>query len=235
MSSRLKQYRGPLSPEQAAEGIASARANAARLIADAELLLASDRYPSASALAILAIEELGKVQILKRIVVQTSEAELKEAWKEYRSHRAKNVMWILPKLAAEGARTMKQLRPATEIDAEHTGMLDAVKQLSIYTDCFGDSARWSAPGDAVDLEFAPAILATARMLNSERQTTVRELDLWVEYVRPHYNKPTMPDAMLAFQRQLFNEGLTSTTPEALESFMRGSPVPVDDACQADSG
>ena len=130
---------------------------------------------------------------------------------------------------------MKQLRPATEIDAEHTGMLDAVKQLSIYTDCFGDSARWSAPGDAVDLEFAPAILATARMLNSERQTTVRELDLWVEYVRPHYNKPTMPDAMLAFQRQLFNEGLTSTTPEALESFMRGSPVPVDDACQADSG
>ena len=112
-------------------------------------------------------------------------------------------------------------------------MLDSVKQLSIYTDCFGESVRWSAPGEAVDHEFAPAIIATAKMLNNERETTVRELDLWVQHVRPHYNKPTMPDAMLAFQRQLFEEGLTSTTPESLESFMRGVPVPVDGAAQAE--
>lgn len=228
MSSRLKQYRGPLSPEQAAEGIAEARKNAARLLADAELLLEADRRPTASALAILAIEELGKVQILKRIALHNEGRDLKDAWQEYRNHRAKNAMWILPKLAAEGARTMMQLRPATDIGGDHTGMLDTVKQLSIYTDCYGDEARWSAPGEAVDLEFAPAIIATAKMLSSERETTVRELELWVQYVRPHYGQPTMPDAMLSFQHQLFEEGLTSTKPEALQSFMRGSPVPVGD-------
>ena len=85
----------------AAEGIALARKNAAGLIADAELLLENERLPSAAALAILAIEELGKVQIIKRIVLHSDDAkQLKEAWKEYRSHRAKNVMWILPKLVS---------------------------------------------------------------------------------------------------------------------------------------
>lgn len=210
-----------------------ARSNAARLIADAELLLAADRRPSASALAILAIEELGKIQILKRIALHTDAADLQEAWKEYRSHRAKNVMWILPKLAAEGARTMMQLRAATDIDADHTGMLDTVKQLSIYTDCFGDGARWSEPGEAVDGAFAPSIVATAKMLSGEKETTHRELELWVQHVRPHYNQPTMPGALLAFQRQMFDEGLTSTTPEALDAFMRGKPVPVGNGDQSE--
>ncbi|WP_437412965.1 AbiV family abortive infection protein [Sinorhizobium meliloti] len=114
MPSKLTQYKGPLTPSQAAEGIALARANAARLIADAELLLESDRHASATALAILAIEELGKVQVIKIIALQSGEAELKQAWRDYRSHRAKNVQWILPKLAAEGARTLMQLRAAAD-------------------------------------------------------------------------------------------------------------------------
>lgn len=213
--------------EQAAEGIALARKNAQRLIEDAELLLAAERYSSASALAILALEELGKVQIIKTIALFTEVEELKKAWKEYRSHRAKNVMWILPKLAAEGARTMMQLRPATNVEGDHTAMLDTVKQLSFYTDCFNDKPRWSYPGEAVDSQFAPAILATAKMLNREATTTNRELELWVQFVRPNYGKPTMPEALLTFQRQLFEEGLSRTTPEALEAFMRGVPVPIE--------
>ncbi|WP_225982154.1 AbiV family abortive infection protein [Qipengyuania flava] len=219
----------------AAEGIALARKNAARLIADAELLLENERLPSAAALAILAIEELGKVQIIKRIVLHSDDAkQLKEAWKEYRSHRAKNVMWILPKLVSEGATTMMQLRQATEIDGDHTAMLDSVKQLSFYTDCFTEKARWSEPGEAVDAPFAPAILATARLLNRETATSERELELWVEYLAPHYAKPTMGDALLAFQRRLFDEGLTSKSPETLEAFVRGTPVPVTKADKSGS-
>jgi len=233
MSTRLKQYRGPLTPEEASNGIALARKNAARLLADAELLLGAERHPSASALAILAIEEIGKVQIIKRIALHTTESDLKAAWKEYRSHRAKNVMWILPKLAAEGARTMQQLKDATDIDGEHTEMLDAVKQLSFYTDCFGENGRWSEPGEAVDLEFAPAILAVAKILTREEQTTVRELQLWVQYVRPHYGKPSMAGAMIAFQHHLFQEGLTMTAPEALELFMRGRSSPVNGVLASD--
>ena len=59
MPSKLTQYKGPLTPSQAAEGIALARANATRLIADAESLIENGRHATASALTILAIEELG--------------------------------------------------------------------------------------------------------------------------------------------------------------------------------
>lgn len=235
MTSSLKQYRGPLTAEQAAEGIALARKNAQRLIDDADLLLKAERHSSASALAILAIEELGKVQILKMIALFTEDADLKRVWKEYRSHRAKNVHWIIPELAAEGARTMMQMRPATEVDADHTAMLDTVKQLSFYTDCFNEKPRWSEPIEAVDVGFALAIVATAKMLNRGKETTVRELELWVEFVRPHYNKPSMANAVLAFQRQMFREGLSATSPEELEAFMRGVPVPVSDNGEGGAG
>jgi len=224
MPSKLTQYKGPLTPSQAAEGIALARANAARLIADAELLLESDRHASAAALAILAIEELGKVQCIKIIALQNGEAELKQAWRDYRSHRAKNVQWILPKLVAEGARTMMQLRAAADPKGDHTAMLDTVKQLSFYTDCFNDAPRWSVPTDAVDPKFADAIVAIARMLNRDTETTIRELELWATVVGPHYDRPTMIDALLEFQKQVYSEGLTATSPEELEAFVKGRLV-----------
>jgi len=224
MSSKLVQYRGPLTPSQAAEGIALARSNAARLIADAELLLQSDRHASASALAILAIEELGKVQVIKTIALQSDEAGLKQSWKDYRNHRAKNVQWIIPKLAAEGARTLVQMRAAADPSGEHTAMLDTVKQLAFYTDCFTAFPRWSEPTDAVDPNFADAILSVARMLNRECETTVRELELWTTIVGPHYAKPTMVDALLRFQKQVYAEGLSTTKPGAMEAFVKGRPI-----------
>ena len=226
MPPKITQYKGPLTSSQAAEGIALARANAARLIADAELLLQNDRHASASALAILAIEELGKVQVIKIIALHSDGAELKQAWKDYRSHRAKNVQWILPKLAGEGARTMMQLRAAADPNGDHTAMLDTVKQLSFYTDCFNDAPRWSEPTDAVDPQFAKAIIATARMLRHERETTIREIELWTKIVGPHYNKPTMVDALLEFQQQVFSEGLSAISVEAMEAFIKGRPVGV---------
>lgn len=201
-----------------------ARKNASRLLADAEILLQAGRHASASALAILAIEELGKVQIIKTIVLCAEGSSLKQGWKEYRSHRAKNVMWILPKLAAEGARTMMELQEATEIDGAHTSMLDTVKQLCLYTDCFNESPRWSEPSNAADPGFAPAIIGTAKMLYRERGTSTRELQLWIKIVKPHYNKPTMTKALLAFQREAVREGLATMSPESLEAFLRGEPV-----------
>lgn len=221
MPSTLTRYQGPLSPRQAAEGISLARANASRLIADAELLLQNSRYASAIALAILAIEELGKVQAIKAILLQSARPQVKEAWRDYRNHRAKNVHWILPKLAAEGARTLSQLRTAADPAGDHTAMLDSVKQLSFYTDCYGNVGRWSEPSDAVDPEFAKAILATAHLLNRDEETTERELELWSSIVGPNYGKATMVDALLDFQQKLFAEGLTSTTAEELKAFISG--------------
>ncbi len=48
------------SPAQFAEATVAAYENAARLLADAELLLAAGRHPTAHALAVIALEEIGK-------------------------------------------------------------------------------------------------------------------------------------------------------------------------------
>lgn len=222
MSHNLKQYRGTLTPKQAAEGISLARANAARLIADAELLEKSSSYGSATALAILAIEEIGKIQCIKIILLQKTEAKVREAWKEFRSHRFKNVQWILPHLVAQGARTLKQLKPAASPEAEHTEMLDIIKQLSLYVDCYGNNSRWSSPKD-IEPELTKAIIATARILNRDNETTEKELQLWVDIVGPHYGLPSMVAALLEFQKQMFEIGLSPTSPEQMAAFITGKP------------
>jgi AbiV family abortive infection protein len=99
----LDKYKGRLTPEQIAEGINAASRNAVRLVGDADLLLESERFPSAAALAILAIEEAGKVAILRELsVAQEEDKALDNCWRDYRRHTKKNVAWLLPQLVAEG-------------------------------------------------------------------------------------------------------------------------------------
>ena len=89
-------YRGRLSPRQVAEGMNAASRNAVRLLKDAEILFEAKRYPSAAALAALAIEEAGKLPILRALAVAQDGSEVKEGWKQYRSHQTKNVLWLMP-------------------------------------------------------------------------------------------------------------------------------------------
>jgi AbiV family abortive infection protein len=105
----LPEYRGSLDAAAVAEGINAANRNARRLVADAKLLLDAERYPSAAALAALAIEESGKVAILRALAVAKSPEELRAQWRRYRDHRSKNGAWILPSLVAQGARQLHHL------------------------------------------------------------------------------------------------------------------------------
>ncbi len=84
----------------------AARANAKRLVEDARRLLDKGCHASAAALAILAIEEAGKVSILRALSVARDDQDMKETWRDYRSHAKKNMAWILPQLAAQGARDL---------------------------------------------------------------------------------------------------------------------------------
>jgi AbiV family abortive infection protein len=66
---RTQPYEGPLSPKLAAEVSAAALRNADRLIEDAQILLIAGRWPSAVSLAVLAIEEAAKADLVHRIVL----------------------------------------------------------------------------------------------------------------------------------------------------------------------
>jgi AbiV family abortive infection protein len=223
IKSQLQPYAGPLTPAQVTEGISAAQANALRLLEDAKLLLDSKRFPSAVALAILSMEEQGKVIILKRLALVSEPGDVKLAWKEYRSHRSKNAGWIMPQLVAQGARTMASMAAAVDPEAEHTAVLDSVKQVSFYSDCLGNR-HWSVPDQVIDEGMARSMIATAELMVKSRPVSLREVELWAEIVGPHYNKPGMIDAVIRWQQAMVEEGLSKREAASLEAFIRGEPV-----------
>ncbi len=227
MKSAIQSYAGPLNPAQIAAGIEAAQGNAIRLIEDAKVLFDAKRLPSATALAILSMEERGKVTILKRLAGMDDPAGVKTVWKEYRSHRAKNAGWIIPDLVRDGARTMQAMALAVEKDEEHSVILDALKQVSFYTDCLGKQ-HWSIPTNVVDEALAKSMIAAAELMWGAKPVAVREIELWAEIVGPHHAKTTMVEAVLQWQSAMIAEGLSDTPIEALAAFMTGELVTVGD-------
>jgi len=116
----LNRYYGTLTASEVANGMNAAIGNACRLASDAKILLDAERYPSAASVAALSIEESGKVTILRRLSIARNSEEAKIIWKEYRNHRAKNTMWILPELASKGARNLVHFGDAVDKYGEHT-------------------------------------------------------------------------------------------------------------------
>lgn len=225
----LDKYKGRLSPEQIAEGMNAASSNAQRLVEDASLLLERGRFPSAAALAILAIEEAGKASILREMaVVQGDDKALGNCWRDYRSHTKKNASWLLPQLVAEGARGLDDFRPLFGKDAQHPFLLDQVKQVSLYTDCLGN-AHWSAPADVIDGDLANMLVRIARVFLKHRDVTAKEIELWVKHMRPHMGSGIVTDydgtkqAMLDWHADMQEHGLATHGIEEIEAFLYLEP------------
>ena len=219
---KLSQYNGRLDAGQIAQGMNAARRNARRLAEDAKLLLEAARYPTASALAILSIEESGKDSILRQIAGSPSENVLRDAWKNYRSHRHKNAMWILPDLIQQGAKDLTSLQPATDPSADHTAILDQVKQISFYTDCLGN-AHWSEPEDVIDEKLAEALVSIATLFTERGTVTAKEVELWIEHMRPVYGASLedMKTALLAWYSALRENGLWEEGEISAQTFVFG--------------
>ena len=184
----LTQYVGPLSPKQAAEGIAAAYDTAIALLQDAELLLEHGRWARALALAILAIEEAGKAHILRGLLLARTEKERRDHWRDYRSHTKKNFAYILPDLVSGGARSLDDLHPLVDPNSDHGQVLDTCKQLAFYSEAVVgvQPCNWSTPAKTIDEAFARSIIATAKVFASgeHAMTSEAELELWVQHLRP---------------------------------------------------
>jgi AbiV family abortive infection protein len=221
----LQPYSGELAPAEIADGIAAAQSNADRLIKDARTLADAGRFPSAAALAILAIEERGKAMILNRMAIVPAD-KLKETWRDYRSHRAKNAAWAMPLLLADGARTLKDFAPLVDKKADHAALLDALKQLAFYTDCLGEK-HWSKPEEVIEADLAKVLIEIAERMMGDRPVSAQEVELWREIVAPHYAKPEMAEAVIRCEEALKEAGLKDTSIEGLRAFMEGRPIEVD--------
>jgi AbiV family abortive infection protein len=231
MKKSLDAYRGLLTPAQVAEGIRAAEANAVRLAKDARLLMEAGSFPTAASIAILAIEEAGKVSILRSLSLARSEVEANATWKEYRSHTRKNAAWLLPQLAAQGANKLEDLRPLFDEGAEHPYLLDRLKQLGFYTDCLG-KANWSSPNAAISTEMATALVEIAHLLagSGNGACSEREIELWVEHVGPVWRQDTgwMKQALVNWYAAMQEAGLKPKGENAMQQFVR-SGVPSEEA------
>ena len=205
---RLEQYRGPLASSEIAEGINAARKNSARLAKDARLLFDNERYASAVALSILAIEEAGKDPILRGLAVARDGAELKKAWVDYRSHTKKNVLWSLMDSLLKGARRASDFLPMFDPDAAHPFILDQLKQITFYTDCLG-KRHWSVPENIATKEAAESLVKIAEIHSQCRETTIEEIDLWIQYMKPvwHATDASREQALIEWDREMRHRGL----------------------------
>jgi AbiV family abortive infection protein len=225
----VTRYRGALSPQQITHGMNASVRNAKRLFADAKLLFEAKRYPSACSLAILSIEESGKLAILRGIAVMSDSKDLEDQWQDYRNHYAKNAGWIIDELLSRGARTLQDLNPIFDEESPHPEMLDVIKQLGFYTDCYGN-AYWSEPSEAITEDLAKQMLSIAHLLLTEREVMLREVQLWIEHVGDCWDSPAMRLATINFWKAMRREGLSDLTDERIEEFYRESS-PTDTAVE----
>jgi AbiV family abortive infection protein len=218
---KLNAYRGKLTAEKLTLGMNAATRNARRLAEDAELLLNAGRFPSAASLAILSIEEVGKVSILRALAVARTETEAAEEWKNYRSHTRKNVLWITPQLISKGARKFDDFRSIFDERSDHPFVLDQLKQLGFYTDCI-DNSRWAIPIEVIDESLARSLVATAKMQAGTKEVTCREIELWIEHVGPVWKKEYswMKQAVIKWYAAMQSEGLAPEGANEVADFVR---------------
>lgn len=199
----LTPFTGRLSAQHVANGINAAIQNAGRLLADAELLAKSGRFPSACAMAILSIEESGKPSVLRRLAIANDEAAVKALWRDYRSHQAKNAAWIIVALARGGARTLRDLAPIYDPESDHPVILDTIKQLGFYTDSYA-AGSWSMPEHVIDEALCAEILLAASTLLSKNTVTVREIELWIEHIGADQSETGLRNYFRAIQAEGFS-------------------------------
>jgi len=218
---RLNHYKGELSAAQIAEGMNAAARNAIRLAEDAELLMENKRYPSATSLAILSIEESGKVAILRGLSVARNDKELKEAWKDYRSHTKKNVAWILIDMIKAGARKLDDFIPMFKEDAEHPYILDNLKQIGFYTDCLCN-AHWSFPEEVIDEDIAKMVVYLAKIFVSKKEITEKEIELWIKHLGPVWKKHIkwMQQALENWYHEMQECGFAPEGPNEIRNFIK---------------
>jgi AbiV family abortive infection protein len=221
MSKRLEQYKGRLTASQITKGINAAIRNAKRFADDANLLVGAGRYPTATAIAILSIEEAGKATILRELALAKDEKVVSDCWRAYRSHAKKNVMWLLPQLVARGARKLDDFRPLFDETSDHPHILDQVKQVSLYTDCLGN-AHWSIPEEVIDEELARMIVFIANVFAHCEKIEPKEIELWIKHLGSVWMRSheLMEKGLENWYAEMQEVGLAPSGRNEMEEFIR---------------
>jgi AbiV family abortive infection protein len=211
-------FRGPMSPQQIADGMNAVARNALRLHEDAKLMLAGSRYPSACMLAVLSVEEAGKVPILRQLACAKDKQAANKAWRAFSDHREKNAHWIFSDEVRAGAQTLSDFNKLYDRESSHPEALDTVKQIALYVDCHGEG-HWSEPDVVIDEVTAAAIVRISGVMLPKTDVTLREIELWIEHLGSDWNNRIAVRKYYAFEKAMIEEGLSAHTLEDIARFL----------------
>jgi AbiV family abortive infection protein len=147
MSRTQKKYRGRLSPEQIAEGIAACLQNARALVEDAKVLVRAKRHPRALTCLLAAKQELGKVDVLgamARIDDQKQE-HWADLWKSFHSHVVKGTYAAVQTTPDQLRGSFGSVFAAIPGSFQIASSEEELRQASLYVD-FSERRRcWTSP------------------------------------------------------------------------------------------
>lgn len=177
-------YRGCLSAVQISEGLVAAKRNAGRLLDDATILYDAGRFPSASSLATLSIEELGKLPILRRMALAESGDEWRTCWRDFASHTSKSAQWSVPFLIKQ-EHTPESFFDTFAVNRDPV-LLNSLKQFGFYLGCYG-RAHWAEPHKVIEKEQVEPVIYAARVLAAGSAPSGLDspiaVQLWAEEMR----------------------------------------------------
>lgn len=151
LNTLFKRYNGKLTIEQISEGIYFCIENATNIFGDAYILIKANRFPRALSLLLLAIQEAGKVNILKNMtMIPTKNQKLwKKEWKNFRKHETKDFLGHDIKTSSEfndspGEYFWQQLLDKTN---NFVPEREKVRQLGLYIDYIPSDKKWWSPNE----------------------------------------------------------------------------------------
>jgi len=149
MKKFLSKFKGtPLNDEQIAHGMHLCFCNAKELLEDASFLKDNGRHSRALSLAILSLEELGKIPLLLNTVLypKGQNDEWKSFWSSFTSHKSKQLVWTVY------GTTLKEYFGLDAYDEKYPPdlqpLIDKLKQLGFYVAFF--EKQFIAPRDFID-------------------------------------------------------------------------------------
>ena len=111
-------------------------------------------------------------------------------------------------------------------DSDYPDILDQMKQLCTYTDCF-TKAKWSSPAE-VDVEgLAPYLVKMAQVLGRPKEVAAEEIDLWRKHLLPvkSASMNAQKQAVAAWFHEMKLLGLSEASPEEVETFLGRPSAP----------
>ena len=137
-----------LTADEAYQGILHSLDNARDLLVDARILLEGNRWPRAVSLSVLALEEVGKANVIRLILIAGPDSQLRKLWGHYYRHISKSLLTLysIIQFMHSGTDPSASLNACIEFGLDFSDGLDELKQDGFYSD-YVDPGLWQSPSE----------------------------------------------------------------------------------------